>query len=106
MPRQWLLRQWEGALVTDGSGDVPDAVVHRRALVVTDDVAPLQVSLHLLPLVRDVAVEQDAVSRLRVQDHVLVPVTPVAEEVGLVAVELLSIQAGRLAEVPALDELQ
>ena len=90
-------RERKRPLIAYRARDVPDTFVHRRALVVAHDVAALEVLLHLGSLVGDVAVEEDAVARLRIERDVLGSIAPGAKLIDGVAVELGAVEAGRLA---------
>ena len=67
LPRPAVLPKGEGAVVAARGRDVPDALVHRRDLVVADDVAALDMLLVLGALVRDVVDEDDWVMSFRKQ---------------------------------------
>ena len=80
---------------------MPDPLVHRRYLVVANDIAALDMLLVLGPLVRDVVDEDDAVARLGVEDDMLLRLAP-----GLKLGPVHGVEVGRLHLMPVLDELQ
>ena len=80
---------------------MPYAFVHRRQLVVADDVAALDVLLVLGALVGDMVDEDDAVARLGMEDDVLLRFAP-----GLELGPVHGVEVGRLHLMPVFDELQ
>ena len=75
-PRSAFLAKGECAVVAARGGYVPYALIHRRQLVVADDIAALYVLLVLGALVGDMVDEDDAVARLGIEDDVLLRFAP------------------------------
>ena len=80
---------------------MPYALIHRRQLVVADDIAAFDVILVLGALVGDVVDEDDAVARLGIEDDVLLCFAP-----GLELGPVHGVEVGRLHLMPVFDELQ
>ena len=77
---------------------MPDALVHRRHLIMAHHIAALHIVALFGPLVRYVAQKDDAVARLGVEDDVLLGVTP-SLEFGAV----LGVEVGRLLQMAVFD---
>ena len=80
---------------------MPNALIHRRQLVVADDIAALYVLLVLGALVGDMVDEDDAVARLGIEDDVLLGLAP-----GFKLGPVDWVEVGRLHLMPIFDELQ
>ena len=75
--------------------------MHRGQLVVTDNIAAFDVVVFLHTLMRHVAEKDNAVSCLRMDDHVPLNFTPFLEQRSVERLHVLGLEG-----VPALDELE
>ena len=98
--------QRESAGEASGLGDKPDVFVHGSGLVVTDDVASLHVVAFFGSLVGDMALEDDAITSLRVNDHVFLGVAPILEFITYACKVFSGVEMGRLDLVSMLDKFE